>query len=136
MKKLFLVFALGLGLTAFAQENKSHHDKGKHKGKHKQDMEQMKKMTPEERHKAHMDKLSSELSLDASQQEQVGKIMSDRNAKLRDMKAQMEALKKQMITVNKDTKDQMKTALKPEQYTKWMQLREETMNMMMEDDKK
>lgn len=134
MKKTLLIFALGLGLTTFAQESKPHHNNGKHNGK--QNMEQTKKMTPEQRQQKHMEMLTKELNLDAGQQEQVGKIMTDRNAKLRDLKAQIEALKKQMVAVNKDTKDKMKTALKPDQYTKWMEMREETMNKMMEKDKK
>ena len=76
--------------------------------------------------------MTKELKLDATQQEQVSKILADKSVKMRDLKDQMEALRQKMMEEKKDYNAQMKATLTADQYTKWLEMKEENKEMMME----
>lgn len=140
MKKIILIFALGLGLTTFAQDNKATQKKSKH------DMEQRKNMTPEERHQKHMEKLTKELSLTADQQQKVSDLVAERDTKVKALMDQKEALdtkgsqataaeknalKKQLMDQKKDFEAKMKEVLTADQFAKWKGMRDEGKDKMM-----
>ena len=115
MKKLIIILALGLGLTGFAQES-----------------------TPQERQQKYLAHLTKELTLDAKQQESVGKLLADKSAKTHELKAQANAkkasgekltaeeetaLKNKLVAEKTDTEAKMKAILSPDQFTKWLAIR-------------
>jgi protein CpxP len=131
MKKLLLVFVMGFGLTAFAQNSTQQ------PGNSQSQMH----MTPQQQQK-HMDKMTKELSLTTQQQQQVNDLMTERNAKVRDLKMQKDAmnakgsaataeekkaLKQKMMNQKSDFEMKMKGVLTADQYKKWMGMREEGM---------
>jgi len=129
MKKLIIALVLAMGLTGFAQEaNKE-------------------KMTTEQRQQKQLQKLTKELTLDAKQQEEVGKIIAEKSAKAQDLKAQKGARKasgekmtkeeraafKTAVQAEKtDTEAKMKAILSADQYQKWLNIREENKEKMQE----
>lgn len=136
MKKLIIAIVLGIGLTGFAQEAVPKTAKA--------DIE---KMTPEQRQQKHLAHLTKELSLDAKQQEAVGKILAEKSAKAQDVKTQREARKstgEKMTTEERaafkttmqaekaDTEAKMKAVLSADQYQKWLTIREENKEKMKE----
>jgi protein CpxP len=136
MKKLIIALVFGMGLTGFAQEATPKPSKA--------DME---KMTPEQRQQKHLEKLTKELTLDAKQQEAVGKILAEKSAKAQAAKAQKEArkssgekmpaeekvaFKTQMQAEKTDTEAKMKAILSADQYQKWLKIREENKDKMKE----
>ena len=64
MKKLFIAALLFVGITSFAQDGDGEMDQ-------KPMREQRERLTPEQRNERQLKKLTSELTLDAKQQEQV-----------------------------------------------------------------
>jgi protein CpxP len=135
MKKLIIALVFGMGLTGFAQETAT---------SVKTDME---KMTPEQRQQKYLQKLTKELTLDAKQQEAVGKILAEKSAKAQDVKTQKEArkssgdkmtkeeratFKNTMQAEKADTEAKMKAILSAAQYQKWLDLREENKEKMKE----
>jgi len=134
MKNLIIALALGLGLTGFAQQPTPEQQKAG-----------MEKMTPEQRQQKHLAHLTKELKLDAKQQEAVGKILAEKGAKVQDLKAQKNAkktageqmtaeektaLKNKMMAEKADTEAKMKAVLSPDQYQKWLTIREENKEKM------
>lgn len=129
MKKLFIAALLFVGIAGFAQENTQ-----------KPAREQRERLTPEQRNEKQLQKLTSELSLDANQQAQVKQLLADRSAKaekFRDARqeqkesgtkptaAEKEAFKKEVMA-EKDANDaKMKSILNADQYTKWKTIQEE-----------
>ncbi|KAF2342233.1 hypothetical protein [Flavobacterium tistrianum] len=121
MKKLLIAALLFVGIASFAQEKKE-------------------RLTPEQRNEKQLQKLTTELNLDANQQAQVKQLLADRSAKaekLRDARqeqresgtrptaAEKEAFKKEMMA-EKDANDaKMKSILNADQYTKWKTIQEE-----------
>lgn len=135
MKKLLLVFVMGLGLTAFAQTATPSHKA------------QMEKMTPEQMTQKQLDHLTKELKLDATQQPKVQALLNERNMKVKDLKMQKEALDAKGATATAEEKKmlaqkmkaqksdfemKMKGVLTPEQFQKWSTMREEGKEKMME----
>lgn len=134
MKKLFIAALLFVGMASFAQE-----------ADQKPAREHKERLTPEQRNEKQLQKLTSELSLDANQQAQVKQLLADRSAKAEKFKEMRKerkdnnvkptaeekaAFKKQMedeVAAN-DTK--MKSILKADQYTKWKKLQEEKKDKM------
>ncbi|MFD1604219.1 hypothetical protein ACFSJW_08050 [Flavobacterium artemisiae] len=132
MKKLLIAALLFVGIASFAQEKRE-------------------RLTPEQRNEKKLQKLTSELSLDANQQTQVKQLLAERSAKAEKFKEarkdrkdsnvkptaeEKAAFKKQMedeVTAN-DAK--MKSILKPDQYTKWKTLQEEKKEKMKERKEK
>jgi len=126
MKKLFIAALLFVGIVSFAQDvnqKPAHHQK--------------ENLTPEQRNEKHLQKLTSELSLDKKQQEQVKQLLAERSAKAAKFKAsrkdsntkptdaEKEAFKKQMETEKAATDAKMKAILNADQYTKWTALKKD-----------
>lgn len=70
MKKLCIAALLFVGIAGFAQETNQ-----------KPAREQRERLTPEQRNEKQLQKLTSELNLDANQQTQVKQLLADRSAK-------------------------------------------------------
>jgi hypothetical protein len=126
MKKLFIAALLFVGMISFAQDINQ-----------KPERDQKEKLTPEQRNEKHLQKLTSDLSLDTKQQEQVKQLLAERSAKAekfrkdrKDSKtkptdAERQAFKKQM-TAEKEANDaKMKSILNADQYTKWTALKKD-----------
>ncbi|MFH6958195.1 hypothetical protein ACHRV1_12375 [Flavobacterium aquidurense] len=129
MKKLFIAALLFVGVASFAQD-----------ADQKPTRQQREKLTPEQRNEKHLQKLTTDLNLDVSQQAQVKQLLAERSAKAdklreerKDRKdsnvkltaAEKEAFKKQMVA-EKDANDaKMKAVLNTDQYKKWTSMQEE-----------
>ncbi|MFG4002869.1 hypothetical protein B0A67_02775 [Flavobacterium aquidurense] len=129
MKKLFIAALLFVGVASFAQD-----------ADQKPTRQQREKLTPEQRNEKHLQKLTTDLNLDTSQQAQVKQLLAERSAKAdklreerKDRKdsnvkltaAEKEAFKKQMVA-EKDANDaKMKAVLNTDQYKKWTSMQEE-----------
>lgn len=129
MKKLFIAALLFVGVASFAQD-----------ADQKPTRQQREKLTPEQRNEKHLQKLTTDLNLDTSQQAQVKQLLAERSAKpdkLREERkdrkdsnvkltaAEKEAFKKQMVA-EKDANDaKMKAVLNTDQYKKWTSMQEE-----------
>ena len=99
--------------------------------------DQRENLTPEQRNEKHLQKLTSELSLDKKQQDQVKQLLAERSAKAEKFKAarkdsktkptdaEREAFKKQMETEKAANDAKMKSILNADQYTKWTALKKD-----------
>ncbi|KAF2510200.1 hypothetical protein EYY60_11870 [Flavobacterium zhairuonense] len=129
MKKLFIAAMLFVGVASFAQDMDQ-----------KPARDQRERMTPEQRNEKQLQKLTSELTLDANQQAQVKQLLADRSAKAEKMRearqaskdsgtkptaAEREAFKKDMMAERDANDAKMKSILNADQYTKWKKLQEE-----------
>ncbi|OXG05202.1 hypothetical protein BC749_11080 [Flavobacterium araucananum] len=125
MKKLFIATLLFIGIVSFAQDINQ-----------KPARDQKEKLTPEQRNEKHLKKLTSELSLDKKQQEQVKQLLAERSAKAEKFKnvekdktkptdAEKAAFRKQMESEKAANDAKMKTILSADQYTKWTTLKKE-----------
>lgn len=127
MRKLILAIALVVGLTTFAQEKKGD-------GKAR--------MTPEQQVEVVLKKMTSELSLDAKQQDAVKAILVEqskkREAKKEEFKTRKEKgqkptdeeiaeMKKNRIDEELAMKNKMKKVLSEDQYKKWDEAKKERM---------
>lgn len=125
MKKLVVVIAMFVGLTTFAQEKRG---------------EGKERLTPEQRTEAVLKKMTSELTLDAKQQEEVKVFLNEqakkREAKKQEFKARKEKgeklsdeeiakMKKDRIDEELATKTKLKKILSEEQYKKWSERRKD-----------
>ncbi|MDA6069101.1 hypothetical protein NJT12_05665 [Flavobacterium sp. AC] len=129
MKKLFIAALLFVGVASFAQDNGQ-----------KPSREQKERLTPEQRNEKHLQKLTTDLNLDANQQAQIKQLLAERSAKAdklreerKDRKdsnvkptaAEKEAFKKEVMA-EKDANDaKMKMILNADQYKKWTSMQEE-----------
>ncbi|MFB9079096.1 hypothetical protein ACFFLS_09630 [Flavobacterium procerum] len=126
MKKLLIAALLFVGIAGFAQDRRE-------------------KLTPEQRNEKQLQKLTSELNLDASQQSQVKQLLAERSAKAEKFKEarkdrkdsnvkptaeEKAAFKKQMEDEATANDAKMKSILKADQYTKWKTLQEEKKDKM------
>jgi hypothetical protein len=126
MKKLFIAALLFVGIASFAQEINQ-----------KSTRDQKENLTPEQRNEKHLQKLTSELSLDKKQQDQVKQLLAERSAKAEKFRAdrkdsktkptdaEREAFKKQMETEKAANDAKMKSILNADQYTKWTALKKD-----------
>jgi protein CpxP len=116
MQKLIIAALLVVGMTTFAQEKKE-----------KTNRTNMERITPEERQERQLQKLSSELSLNTAQQEQIKVLLTeqaagrekrmDRNQGTKEeMKAKREASMNKMQNDRKIMEDKMKAILTAEQF--------------------
>ncbi|QLC65888.1 hypothetical protein LPB248_06195 [Flavobacterium sp. LPB0248] len=136
MKKLFIAAMLFVGIASFAQDMDQ-----------KPAREQRERMTPEQRNEKQLQKLTTELNLDASQQAQVKQLLADRSAKAEKFREarkekkdsntkptaeEKAAFKKEMEDEIAANDAKMKSILKPDQYTKWKALQEEKKDKMKE----
>lgn len=133
MKKLFIAALLFVGITSFAQDGEMDADQ-------RPPREQRERLTPEERNEKQLKKLTTDLTLNAQQQEQVKQLIAERSAKTEKLREarkeqrekgskltaeQREAFKKEM-TAEADANDaKMKGILTADQYTKWKKIQEE-----------
>ncbi len=128
MRKLILAVALVVGLTTFAQEKKREG-----------------KMTPEQQVEVVLKKMTSELSLDAKQQDQVKALLveqsKNREVKKAEFKTRREkgdkpsdeeiaAMKKNRIDEELAMKNKMKKILTEDQYKKWNEVKKERMGKL------
>jgi len=126
MKKLFIAALLFVGVVSFAQDINQ-----------KSTRDQRENLTPEQRNEKHLQKLTSELSLDKKQQDQVKQLLAERSTKAEKFKAsrkysktkptdaEREAFKKQMETEKAANDAKMKSILNADQYTKWTALKKD-----------
>lgn len=126
MKKLFIAALLFIGMVSFAQDinQKTAHD-------------QKEKLTPEQRSEKHLQKLTSELSLDKKQQEQFKQLLAEKSAKAekfrnakKDNKTkptteEREAFKKEIKAEKEATDVKVKAILSADQYAKWTALKKD-----------
>jgi Spy/CpxP family protein refolding chaperone len=123
MKKLIIAALLFIGFSSFAQDQ-NQPDKKPNNG-------QRERMSPEQRSQAQLDKLTTELKLDAKQQEQIKPILAEQTAKLQAMRDQRIASNSKELTseerkalMQKRTEEKaatdakLKTILTPEQFKK------------------
>jgi protein CpxP len=136
MKTLIIALVFGIGVSGFAQESTTAPNNSN-----------IRKMTPEQRQEKQLTRLTKELTLDAKQQEAVGKILAEKSVKAQEAKVQREARKssgqkmtteerqvfKTKIQAEKtDTENRMKAILSADQYKKWLKMREENKEKMKE----
>jgi len=117
-KKLFLAALLVVGLATFAQDKKERPSRA-----------EMEKMSPEQRNELHLKKMTSELDLNAKQQEQISQIISEKSTKREAMKTER---KNKMLEEKKEMDEKMKKILTPEQYEKWNANKEKRRGQMKE----
>jgi protein CpxP len=123
MKKILIAALLFISFSTFAQELTPPEKKG-NKG-------QKERMSPEQRNQALLDRMTSELKLDAQQQEQIKPIIAEQTAKLQAMRDQRMANNGKELTsderkalMQKRNEDKMatdtklKAILTPEQFKK------------------
>ena len=128
--------------TKWTALKKDHKDHKGHKGHHKGDSK-----TPQERDQAHLQKLTTELNLNADQQKQVSQLLSDRSTKMEMLKksrkdsdakptdAEKTAMKKQMEEDHKAADAKMKSILNADQYKKWTAIQKEHKDKMKDHRK-
>ncbi len=124
MKKVILAMALVMTTLTFAQDRK----------------ERGEKLTPEQQTELHVKKMTLDLDLDDKQQKEIKSILVEqskkRETKMAAMKAKREkgekptadekfAMKNEMLDNQIEMKAKMKKILKPEQYKKWEEMRDE-----------
>lgn len=123
MKKLLIALALVISISSFAQEQ-TQPEKKSGKG-------QREKMSPEQRNQALLDRMTTELKLNAQQQEQIKPIIAEQSAKLQGMRDQQmaknfkeltreerETLRQKRMEEKTATDNKLKAILTPEQFKK------------------
>ena len=119
MKKLIIAALLVAGMTTYAQEKKEASTKPK-----------MERITPEQRLERQLEKMTSELSLDAKQKQQVNQILTEQSGKRKQMMNNVKATKQEMKIKRAESKKRMqeerllmegkmKAILSPEQFDTW-----------------
>lgn len=139
-KKLIIAALLVVGFTSYAQ------DQNQAEGKSNRG-QQRERMSPEQSSKAQLDKLTSELKLDAKQQEQIKPIIEEQIAKRKAMMAERmgnkDAQKKMTpeerkvaMAARKEERTAMENKLKailtPEQFKKMKEMEQANMDKMRE----
>lgn len=122
-KNLIIAAALIFSISSFAQDQTKPERKG--------NRVQKEKMSPEQRNQATLDKMTTELKLDANQQEQIKPLLAEQSAKMEAMRAERmngkakemssqerEAFKIKRQEDKKATDTKFKTILTPEQFKK------------------
>lgn len=130
MKKLIIALVLGMGMTCFAQQS---------------NRSDMQNMTPQQRVEKQLATMTTDLSLDAKQQEAVGKLLTEKSVKAQEARAKREAMRSSgeqmtdeqrnafrtaMQAEREDTEAKMKTILTPDQFKKWTANRAENEEKM------
>ena len=141
MKKVIMAALLVVSLSSVAQQRRERPNRDQ------MNRDQMEKLTPEQRQEKHLNKLTTDLNLNAKQQEEVKKLLAEQSAKAAEFKAKREAKKdEQLLASAKERKEmaqkmkaekeandaKMKSILTPEQYTKWENDREIRKEKMLE----
>jgi len=125
MKKLFIAALLFVGIASFAQDSDMDQKPAR---------EQRERMTPEQRNERQLKKITTELNLNAAQQEQVKLFIAEKSAKSQKLREarkhqndnsskltadQKEVFKKEMAAEKEANDAKMKSILTAEQYSKW-----------------
>ena len=134
MKKLIITAVLLIGLSAFAQEQAKNPRK-----------EKLEQMTPQQKNELRLKKLTLDLSLSASQQKEMGKIIAEMEAKREGFKKERLAKKEAGTNLTKDelfamrtkrldekiaTKERVKKILDANQFEKWEKMQDKRMEKM------
>lgn len=135
MKKLIIASLLLIGFSSFAQDQ-NQPEKKPNNG-------QKEKMSPEQRSQAQLDKMTTELNLDAKQQEQIKPIIAEQTAKIEAMRAERmagnskeltseerEALKQKRMEEKAIMDNKLKAILSPEQFQKLKAIEQANMEKM------
>lgn len=140
MKKLIIAALLVIGFSSYGQDQNQPERKSN-------GWQQRERMSPEQRTQAQMDKLTTDLKLDAKQQEQIKPIIAEQTAKRQAMMAERMANRdsqKKMtpeerqaaMTARKDertaTENKLKAILTPEQFKKMKDMEQANMDKMRE----
>lgn len=140
MKNLIVTALLLLSACTFAQEKMGNESNPHRKGH----------LQHEEREAIRLKKLTSELNLDAKQQEQIKVFMSEQKAKREAFmkermankeaekeptKEELKARREKMQGAKKEMDEKLKSILTPEQFTKWSAIKEEAKDKMKEKRK-
>src|SRR6478736_1689340 len=99
MKKLIIALVLGMGLTGFAQNGNNGN---------------MQNMTPEQRVEMQLTSLTKDLTLDAKQQEAVGKLLKEKSVKAQEARKKMQALRDSGQEMSEDDRTAFRTARQAE----------------------
>jgi periplasmic protein CpxP/Spy len=137
MKKLIIATFLVISISAFSQEkNENHYNNQKRDHR-----------SPEERNAMLLKRLTSELNLNANQQEQIRTVMAEQKTKreafIKEKTANKELAKEptkeelkerreKMQGAKKEMEEKLKTILTPEQFSKWKSIKEEAKDKMKE----
>jgi Spy/CpxP family protein refolding chaperone len=125
MKKLIIAALLIVGMTTFAQDKKERPKRA-----------DMGKMTPEQRNERRIERMTTELNLDAAQQEKLKQLYADeaknREAKMAEMKDKKGQGREMMAEQMKANEGKMKEILTPEQFKKWKSNQEKMRERMQQ----
>jgi Spy/CpxP family protein refolding chaperone len=136
MKKMIIAALLITGMVTFAQE-----------GKPLKKRDQMEQLTPEQRNELRLKKMTLDLGLNASQQKEMSKIISEQSAKMEVAKAERKAnadsdkkptaderfaKQSKMLDEQIAMKERVKKILTPEQFEKWEKMKAEKRHHMKE----
>lgn len=134
MKKLFMAALLMIGMTSLAQE-----------GKPMRVVDQQEQLTAEQRNQIQLKRLSTELNLDANQQQEMQRILSDRSTKREEMRKEMAANREKGVKPTTEDRQNRKNAmadydnaekaklqklLTPEQFAKYEKMKQERQDKM------
>lgn len=134
MKKLIVLAVLLIGLSTFAQEPAKNPRR-----------EKVEQMTTQQKHELRIKKMTLDLSLNASQQKEMGKIIAEMEVKREAFKAERLAKKEAGTKPTKDelfamqtklldeqiaNKERIKKILDAKQFEKWEKIQSERMEKM------
>ncbi|NBL64395.1 hypothetical protein GV828_04160 [Flavobacterium sp. NST-5] len=126
MKKMMIAALLMIGMTSFAQEKTLGEKRARPEREH---LPQRDKLSPEERNKKQLEKITSELNLTDAQQKEVAKLMAEnkakREAKKEDRQAKMKLMKAEREKEMEANDAKMKKILTADQYAKYQTLKAE-----------
>ena len=140
MKKLFMAVLLCVGFSIYAQETTT---TPKKKGNKEVKL-------PAKSEEARLSKMTTELSLNTKQQEQIKPILAEQTVKMEEMKAKQKANKEAGVELSDADKKAMRIKMKeekeatdakfkailtPEQFTKYQEIQEEQREKMMSQKK-
>ncbi|MBA4320242.1 MAG: hypothetical protein C0412_17735 [Flavobacterium sp.] len=139
MKKLIIAALLVIGVSSFAQ--------GQNQTEKKSNKNQRERLSPEQRSQAQLDKMTTELKLDAKQQEQIKPIIAEQTAKREAMRAERiasnekqkelssgerEVLRQKRAEEKTAMDNKLKAILSPEQLKKMKAIEEANREKMRE----
>jgi protein CpxP len=139
MKKLIIAALLVIGVSSFAQ--------GQNQTEKKSNKNQRERLSPEQRSQAQLDKMTTELNLDAKQQEQIKPIIAEQTAKREAMRAERmasnekqkelssgerEVLRQKRAEEKTAMDNKLKAILSPEQLKKMKAIEEANREKMRE----
>ncbi len=103
MKKVIMAALLVVSLSSVAQQRRERPNR-----------DQMEKLTPEQRQEKHLNKLTTDLNLNAKQQEEVKKLLAEQSAKAAEFKAKREAKKDEQLLASAKERKEMAQKMKAE----------------------